>query len=305
VTGAEERFKELFKAARVLLREGIDQEDQLIPTLALANEICRDGSYLGIKHCFEKLAQDSEAWEREADAFVSTYGRLRPVRVVDGILILERLPLSIKIKYKRKTEQPEEVMFFVYAHRQLAKPQHVASLYEKTLLAADVPYGEFRAGRMGFEFCGNHLLITVGRGTIGRSVSPSEHSGAIFQIDVTPFPSTRIVQEFYEMLLGKSSGDGFRKDLATRTRGGAASADNLILACVAFYLKNTGKIKSRKEIHRLLNEHVLCESHKTLPEEGYTSSETAQLWRDVNHPTKVRKPLTDVESTLFFEGDLF
>jgi hypothetical protein len=169
VTGAEERFKELFKAARVLLREGIDQEDQLIPTLALANEICRDGSYLGIKHCFEKLAQDSEAWEREADAFVSTYGRLRPVRVVDGILILERLPLSIKIKYKWKTEQPEEVLFSVYAHRQPAKTQHVASFYEKTLLAADVPYGESRTGRMGFELYDNHLVIIVGRGSITRS----------------------------------------------------------------------------------------------------------------------------------------
>jgi hypothetical protein len=121
---------------------------------------------------------------------------------------------------------------------------------------------------------------------------------------VAPFPEPRIVQEFYEMLLWKPSGDGFGKDLATRTRGGAPSADNLILACVAFCLRNNGKIQGRKEIHRLLNEHVLCESHKTLPEEGYTSSETAQLWRDVNHPTKVRKPLADVGRTLFFEGDL-
>lgn len=35
----EQRFEEVFKAARVLLREGVTEEAQIIPTLALANEL--------------------------------------------------------------------------------------------------------------------------------------------------------------------------------------------------------------------------------------------------------------------------
>jgi hypothetical protein len=35
------------------------------------------------------------------------------------------------------------------------------------------------------------------------------------------------------------------------------------------------------EIHDLLNRHVLREMWKTLPTEGYSSSEVTQLWRDV------------------------
>ena len=112
------------------------------------------------------------------------------------------------------------------------------------------------------------------------------------------------MQGFYEMLLGKPSGDGFYKRLATRTRGPAPSADNLISACVAFYLRNNGKIQSRKEIHRLLNEHVLRETHKSIPEVTYPTSESNQLWDDVNNPTKVRNPLFDVERTFHREGDI-
>ena len=149
-------------------------------------------------------------------------------------------------------------------------------------------------GRMSFYLFDSHLTISIERGVIYWN----------FRAEATPFPTPRIVQGFYEMLLGKPSGDGFYKHLATRTRGPAPSADNLIPACVAFYLRNSGKIQSRKEIHRLLNRHVLRETHKVLPEEGYSSSETVQLWRDVDNPAKVLKPLFDVERTLYKEGDI-
>ncbi len=155
-------------------------------------------------------------------------------------------------------------------------------------------------GRMDFDFDGTHLLMIAGRKAIHRLVPGS---GFEFRADLTPFPNRRIVQGFYEMLLGKTSLEGgFYKDLATRTRGRDPSADNLIPACVAFYLRNRGNIKSRKEIQRLLNRHVLCVTHKDLPEAGYSSPETVQLWRDVNDPAKVRNPLIDVARTLNSEG---
>jgi hypothetical protein len=111
------------------------------------------------------------------------------------------------------------------------------------------------------------------------------------------------VQEFYRMLLGTPSGDGFTRHLALRTRGGPPTAANLVPACVAFYLREYGKIESRKEIHRLLNEHVLRETGKELPEEAYGSSETNQLWRDVRNHAKIGNPLMDAGYTLFWGGE--
>ena len=304
VEEAEERFDKLFRAARVLLREGIDQEDRVVPTLAYAYCVCEGDLYSSVSHRFEELEEGSEAWERRADAFVSAYGSLRPVRVVGGILILERLPVSVEIKRDPDTEQAKEVRLFAYPHRRPAEPKHVGSLYERTLSAAGVPYGESDMGQMGFDFSFGHLMIYVTREKRYHLYPKAPGSGMPIREEAVPFPTPRIVQGFYEMLLGKPSGDGFWKRLATRTRGGAPSAANLIPACVAFYLRNNGKIQSRKEIHRLLNEHVLCETHKFIPEVTYATSESNQLWRDVNDRAKVRNPLHEVGWTLYREGDI-
>src|SRR5829696_3512423 len=83
----EERFDELFRAARVLLKEGIDQEDQIIPTLALANLTYEEIPDLGVRHRFEKPTEYGDGWERWVDRWVSAYGSLRPVRMVGGVLI--------------------------------------------------------------------------------------------------------------------------------------------------------------------------------------------------------------------------
>jgi hypothetical protein len=303
----EERFDALFRAARVLLREGIDQEDQVIPTLTLANLTHEEGPYLDLRQRFKKLVKAGEGWERWVDEWVSAYGSLRPVRMVGEVLILERLPISIDIKYGlHNVEQPEQVFLSVYPHRQPAESSHVASLYEAKLSAASAPYGEADTGRMSFELFDSHLLITIDRG-LRKFVSDSEGSSFRFRTDVASFPTPRIVQGFYQMLLGKPSGEGFYGHLATRTRGGAPNADNLILACVAFYLRNSGGIKGRKEIHRLLNEHVLCEEryrHKAIPEEGCASSVASQIWRDAKDDTKVCKPLKDAELTLLLPYDV-
>jgi len=157
---------------------------------------------------------------------------------------------------------------------------------------------------MSFAVFHGHLMIYVTRMSNFILYPRASGSGMPVREEAVPFPTTRIVQGFYEMLLGKPSGDGFHKRLATRTRGPAPTADNLIPACVAFYLRNSGRIQSPKEIHRLLNEHVLRETHKKVLPEGDSSSESNQLWENVNNPTKVRNPLFDVELTLYLEGDI-
>jgi hypothetical protein len=258
---SEERFAELFKAARVLLKEGIGGEDQIIPTLALANELGQEVTHLvSAQARFRKLAGNEGAWAAESDKFVRHYGSLRPVRVVNGVLVLERLPVSVEVRDDVEEDAPPEVIISVYAHRRPAKPEHVASLYEKELSAADIQHDESRMGQISFNFYGRSLAITITGGSI---MERREGPGIAFRREAKPFPHPRIIQEFYRTLLGTSSGDGFVRHLATRRAGGSPFPDNLIPACVAFYLRKYGDIESRKEIHRLLNEHVLCETYKT------------------------------------------
>ena len=85
-----------------------------------------------------------------------------------------------------------------------------------------------------------------------------------------------------------------------RTAGEPPEAQNLVPACVAFLLRAYG-LEGRKEIHHLLNEHVLCEIGKEL-QLGYTDNATYTLWRSVKNEALVRGPLLDAAWTLFYEG---
>jgi hypothetical protein len=296
---AEERFDKLFRAARTLLKQDAE-EDQIIPTLALAHQVGQGVSHLVDQRTrFATIGEDAEAWAKEADRFVRRYGSLRPVRVVEGVLILERLPVSVAVEDDPGQEVPQEVTVSVYPHRRLAKPEHAAARYAKTLAVAGIPHDEQRTGHMSFDFHGRSLVITIRNGSRGEYLDDPK----LFRVVETPFPHPRLVKEFYRMLLGLPSGDGFARSLASRTRGGPPLAINLVPACVAFYLRGYAKIESRKEVHRLLNEHVLRETGRELPEEAYGSSETNQLWRDVSNHAKVGGPLSDAGYTLFWEGD--
>jgi hypothetical protein len=140
-------FGDLFKAARVLLEEGAE-EDQIIPTLALANHLSHGVPRLvAEKERFVKLGQGKQAWNEEADRFARRFGGLRPVRVAHGVLILERRPVLITIEYALAAKTPEEAIITVYPHRTpLAKPEEVASLYDKTLADAGIAHDERRTG---------------------------------------------------------------------------------------------------------------------------------------------------------------
>lgn len=280
----EERFGELFKAARILLKNHIEDEDQIIPTLAFANEIGQGVEHLtSLQKSFQRIDADTETWRRKADWLASCYASLRPARVVDGVLILERLSASVNIANEPETEAPRKILINIYAHRRPTEPEHLAALYGRVLSDAGIPHTASQSGQFGFEFQAKGLQIFIS----------SDPSNAL------DFPHPKVVGGVYRMLLGSPSGDGFARHLATRTRGSAPSADNLIAACVAFYLRDYGEIASRKQIHRLLNEHVLCETHKTLSEEGYSSSATNQLWEAATNVKRVRNPLMDVAHTLW------
>jgi hypothetical protein len=293
----EERFNELFTAARVLLKENAE-ENRIIPTLALANEIGQGRPHLITeKQRLLELGSDKQIWDEEANSFTRRYGGLRPVRVEQEILVLEKLPVFVAVGYAMVRKTPEEVVISVYPHRRLATFDEVTSRYEKVLSDAGVSYGEPKTGSLSFSFYGRTLELRVQPGTVVERLNEPQGSG--YRIDKASFPHPRLVGEFYNMLLSKAGG-GFRGELAMRTAGDPPEAENLVPACVAFLLRTYG-LEGRKEIHQLLNKHVLCEIGKEL-QLGYTDIATYTLWRRVTNEALVRTPLVDAAWTLFYEG---
>jgi hypothetical protein len=275
----------LFEAARALLEEGLGHEDIAIPTLAFANGVGE--GYVDLADAQQRLLaaeQGSDRWEEEVDRFVRACPTFRPVDVVNGVVILERLPVSVKIhNYAHpRIVMPKFVILEVGPSFRMAKPEHVAALYERVLTSAGIPCTEGLQGAMRWRFHtfpGHHLLIDVehryGRETEVEHLANMHPGGK----PVFSHPST--IREYYKMLMGKPEGPGFAQYLVGRSRGRTPAADTLIPACVAAYLRYSGGIESRKEIHGLLNEHVLRGTWRVLPEEGYSSSAVNQLWRDV------------------------
>lgn len=286
-----EGFNELFKAARVLLEEDAP-ESQVIPTLALANHLCHGVPRLVTqKEWLVGLWGDGRAWNEEVDRFVRRYSGLRPVRAAQGVLILERQPVSIGIDYSLTQGSPVAVTVSVYPHQTtLAEPEAVASLYSERLSDEGISCNEQHRGNLTFFFRNDRLELDISPGT---AVEYRDGLHAGWWTGKASFPHPRLVQRLYRALREEFAGD-----LETRERGDEPKAKNLVPACVAFLLREYG-IPPRKEINRLLDKHMLCKTAELL--DGNTSR-TNQLWENVNNTSLVRGPLMDAAQTLFYEG---
>jgi hypothetical protein len=293
----EERFADLFKAARVLLTEGIAEEDQIYPTLAFANELGQ-GLVAFIEEK-ERLVsaweEGSDSWAEAVDEFSWRHPSIRPVKVVDGVVILERVPVDVRIHnyLLQDIEVPRVVVLTVYPHKRPPTLEQVEARYDKELLEAKIPHAESNKGRFEFSFREGYLVIEVHH---SRTSIPPEHMGTVFRDGELVFPHPRLVGAYYNMLLGTTSGDGFARHLVTRRRGPTPPSDTVIPACVAFFLRDYGGMKQGMEAHGLLKEHVLSTHWKKLPE-GHSDSGSTQLWRDAN---KVKNKLLAAAYALYW-----
>jgi hypothetical protein len=267
------------RAARSLLNEGINKEELIYPTLALAAEIDVGVSRLvDVTGRLVTASRDDQEWESEAKRFMSEYQGLAPTRVLNEVLVLERLPLSVRINYHHATAIPQQVVITAYQHSVLASPEQAENEYRTTLSAADISCVEDSKGLIGFEGMVGVLRIDI-------HPTRAAHIGGHDTTASSPvFPHPIVVREFYKTLIGTSSGNGFARHLLIRRRGTTPDPKNLILACVAFYLRHYGQIEGRKHIHKVLNQHVLRASQweTGLLESGDTTDEVRQLWRAVD-----------------------
>jgi hypothetical protein len=270
-----ETFGELFKAAQVLLREHITDEDKIIPTLLAANNIDLKNTHI--------------------------------VEVVDGIRILKWEPISAQLVWepifsglvwdgasqhlvsrswkKDRTEpltrrwksrspwsesttdqaRPDRagVLIRVYPHKEAISPKEVASRYKGILTAQGLPFGRSRDALLEYEFTGGYLclLVASGKPLPGRNVS---------------FPAPRLVEAFCVGVLEESE-----DHLVMRRAGPDMDPENLIPACVGFLLKASGRMEGRKGVEQLLDDYVFGDiPWKSLNEGGYPQRhiKKTQFW---------------------------
>jgi hypothetical protein len=255
----EKRFEGLFRAARVLLRERAD-ESRVIPTLAFEGvRLQRGGS--------------GRAWDQEQAEIYENHSKVRPVEVMDGALILQWREVAVVAGIESEGSSAPEVVIEIASRPKPATPKQVAKVYEETLKAQGVPWDVETEGTVRFQESMHHLYLTLE--PVGRPFLAEEGS--------VSFPAPQRVEEICNGLLQGDLGDR----LSTRKRGRSSEPDNLVPAVVAFFLRSYGCINSPKEIHRLLNEHVLVESWKgKLPEQGTSTTQSTQLVDSVKRAHK-------------------
>jgi hypothetical protein len=274
----EVRFAGVFKVARMLLEDGAE-EDRVFPTLGWAGLEVRNGGgeRAKLRVSLAEASVNPGKWERLTQELSGKGGRARPVEVVGEVLVLERVPVTVKVWDGPKPEVWVEVM----PRSRPASPKEVAALYEQTMREHGLPCEEERAISLTSFLTEHHLRLIIEPEFLGIHMGEGPPDGS--------FPSPGLVEDAYRGLIEGNLGESLRG----RKRGRGWKPETLVPAIVAFFLRTYGGIIGRKEIHRLLNEHVLEPARKSnlphlgrLPVDGRSTSPSNQLWENVERAHK-------------------
>ncbi len=251
---SEKRFAKLFEAARVLLKDSGADEEEIFPTLSLA-------AVTGVPR-FRVLLPN-----------------VKMARVVDKVPILRRQALSARaFRSTLPTESKaiQAIYIEVRPSKRRITADDVARAYEEVLRHENLAWGG-TGGRVSHLFYGRDLL----------QLEVVENDQFAADTAHPSWTSPTIVGKYAEAVL-----EGSTEDLVLRKRGGELKPKNLILAMVARALadaipRRKGGEVDRKEVHRLLNTHVLHGG--TLLDEGVKTPPVVQLWRDVKKLSRMEE----------------
>ena len=286
---SEEVFGEVFRAAKVLFRENILDEELIIPTLAFANQASALSELKTLRERFAAIADDRERREQFSTEFEQRFRGLTPIGISDDVLVLKTLPISVDVSRYPDTSILKEIRINVFMRH--VKPPEVAARYKWELEQAGVPYDESTQASVGYRSSGTYLSIVVDPGKdldVDQVARLSSRDGQL------TFPPPMFVRDNYASAKGSVTKKRFRGlgySLGGRQSGDAAKADNLIPACVAWYLREQGGIADDHRVATLLNRELLEGCSKT--EVRAKSGEA--IWKSID---KVGDSIKRVELTL-------
>jgi hypothetical protein len=272
----EVAFSELLRVARVLLAKNVAEEERIIPTLAFANRVSALPELKSLKDQFAKIEDNGALREQFSADFYPRFRGLLPVAVSDEVLILRSVPMFVNaVRYSGATVV-KEVVIDVFMRS--VTPDEVAEHYERRLVEEGLAYDKSSQGTFGWRFSDAYLAMTVDS---GKELNEGQVARMSLSGRQPVFPPPQLVAALYESLKGSVNSRrfrGFAYALGGRQSGRATSPDNLIPACVAWYLQETGGISDKHRLARLLNQHLLAPCGKR--DVGVTSDNA--LWKNLD-----------------------
>jgi hypothetical protein len=287
----EERFRELFKAAKVLLENDVVDEDVVYPTLVLANEIWHDLNLAASRKQLLAAWNDATAWREEAADFTRRYKDFKAASVAKHVLFLELKPAVAMVRNYQTPDVPKEVEIRVHRRLKPASSEEVAAAYEEALSHAGIPCDGSSSVSLDSEFREGFLWMRVKNGW----VVPEGDTPAVWHGRKVQFPHPQLVGALYHALYGKPTGgkDGFARHLKMRITGHSPEVYNLIPACTAFFLRKHGGLKWREVVYQL-NENMLRNWHP----QGVVPNEKDDPQKHHSRTTQLEDDVRKVEQEL-------
>jgi len=285
----EVAFSELLRVARVLFANNVAEEERIIPTLAFANRASALSELKSLRDQFAKIEDNGAVREQFSTDFYQRFRGLMPVAVSDEVLILRRVPMFLNAVTYSGATVVKEVVIDVF--RRSVKPEEVAERYERWLVAENLAYDESDQGTFSWAFADAYLAMTVAPGKELNEGQVARFPSSGRQL---MFPPPQLVAELYRSLKGSVHRNRFRGlayALEGRQSGHPTSPNNLIPACVAWYLREPGGISNKHKLARLINQHLLAPCGEK--EIGVTSDYA--IWKNID---KVANSIKRVELAL-------
>jgi hypothetical protein len=287
--------EDLFRAARALFDNGIENEDEIIPTLVLAANVSQMPHLERIRDGLAKAPRGSKDRAELNAQLYDCFGGLSVVlkSVEEGVPVIREAPFRI-IGFRGEDEVVQEVAIDVF--KRSATGTEISKWYEWILnrenLGYDLSRGEiaYKYGLSEDQFAyqgGSEFLRILARPE-QRSV---DQDGSIFPTtpEADMFPPPHVVAEHWEILRNA----GFGSRLAGKRQGRPFEARNLVPACVAWYVGERGAVieqrAMRPKVTKLLNEHLFTPCGKDpVPDTRQNSSHP--IWRNTESvaPTILR-----------------
>jgi hypothetical protein len=237
--------KAVFAVAKLLYRNRVEDEAQIIATIAYA---ARNGEYT----------------LRDQEGIASRYTRFDNVRTLKGMPFLRPKPAIAQVVRYPGHNLPKQVRLEILS--KFAVPEEIAELYRRTLQRESLPVFTSSPGSVSWEYKVMRLVVNVGPYNeidLGRLAHFTEYP----QVYAFSFPMPSVIEAMCRALIGAprrpgTSGDEvFASGLGDHGRPKPMWPDTLIPACVAWHVGehdlNIKTSERRRRVAQMLNRHLL------------------------------------------------
>lgn len=159
-TPPDEKYRELFRAAQTIWRAGIENENQIIPTLAFAARSFELQNLSVMRDQLAEAEKGSEKWMDLKGTVRRAFDTLEILRVHNGVPIIYSRPFKLRAHTYPETGIVEKVVIEVY--RRSVKGEKIAEWYDTLLSKHSVSY-EGRQGGFGWHASSGCLQILFHR----------------------------------------------------------------------------------------------------------------------------------------------